>query len=688
METILDEAARHLRNGRAVDALRVALLASMENPADARAPALAAAASHALGRPEDGMRWFRAAMALDSFDPEFGCGLAACQFDLKLPRAARTTLESVLQRHPTHLQAWRNLAVACEADNAPEAAARALEEAALLAPSDDEVLRARAALALRGGDTESALRFSAAALVCKPDHPETLHLLLGAALTAGRIEPAIAAASQLLVNSPGDAFARRGQAAAFSMQGSIDQASAIAAGLPVELRTGFDARLIFLVAGAAALRSCDWSGMPAWLDAAARFAKDDNARLDATEFPVQALAAGLEQHLCSALFTAHVRDLQARQPALKWPRPKRLQRTRLRIGYIGAGFGEHPSAMLVNPVLAAHDRSRFEVFAYALTADDGNHWRAETAANVDAMRGIAHMNAAESAGLILSDDIDVLVDLSGMLEFGRPDVHFHRPARVHLLLFGTPALFPLPGIDAMVGDAIVFETQDAGLRLPGCYLPIDPRWAAWARSANAPTRRAHGLPEAVPVLCCFNNAYKIEPSAFSAWMRVLKRCPETLFWLLESGIAARDNLRAQAVRAGIDPVRLIFAPRLPLADHLKRMRLADAFLDTFHYGAHVTGVQALAAGLPLLTIQGDRFAARVGASALTHAGLADMVATDVDDYVERAVQFCRRTPAALQWRARVEAAFSEACCETRFMQHVRSLENIYENAFLLSTGKR
>ena len=687
MQTSLDRATRDLTQGRFAEALRVALLACNESPPDARAMALAAAASHALGRPEDGMLWFRRARVQEPNDPELACGLAACQFDLKLLKTARATLEEVLVAHPLHTRAWCNLALACDADGDPRAARAALERAALLAPDDASVLRSRVTLALRGGDSLLALRLAQTVITGRNDSTESLHLLLESALKSARPDLAWTAATELLAGKQDDAHARRGLAAALAMRGEFDLAGREAALLPETLRANFDARLLHLSTGAAALRACDWRALPTWLATATQVAADPATRLDATEVPFQALAAGLAASSCAALFNAYVRDFASRHLALQWPRPKRESRTHLRVGYIGAGFGAHPSAMQVNPIMAAHDRQRIEVYAYALTADDRSSWRAESAQNADVFRDIAHMNVAESAALLIADDIDVLVDLSGLLDAARPGVHQHRPARTQLLLFGTPATLAIPGVDAMIGDAVVLAADEPGLRMPGCYLPVDPRWTDWAMQGDAPKRGEHGLPDGVPVLCCFNTAYKIEPRIFNAWMTILKRCPESVLWLLAADAATRQNLRTHAERAGIDETRLVFADRRPLKEHLKRMRLADVFVDTLHYGAHVTAMQALAAGLPLLTIRGDRFSARVGASALIHAGLADLVATDLDDYVERALQFCQRSATSAHWRGRTQAAFSADAVQARFTAYVGALQALYFRSFELAAGR-
>ena len=681
MESTIEAVAGHLDEGRPEEALRLALALVAERPSDARAHALAAAACHTLGRPEHGMQWFRRAMALDPADPDIACGLAACQFDLNLPQAARTTLQALLDRQPAHLQGWRNLALACEACGDNAAAGAALERAVTLAPERASVRRERAALALRANRPQDALRHARAAHAMAPQDPLVLHVLLECALEAGDADTAETAVRPLLDIDAQDPFARRGLAMALSIRGALANATLEAARVPEELRVGFDARLALLSSGARAVRVCDWRNLPAWLDAAAALAAEPAGRLDGSEIAFLALATGLGAPQCAGLFAAHARHLDATEPALAWPRAPRGQRARLRVGYLGTGFGEHPSGMALNPILLAHNRERFEVYCYALSGDDGSDWRAGAIAAADVFRVVPHMSATECAGLIAVDDIDVLVDFSGLLIGGRAAVHRHHTARAHLLLFETPALLKLPGIDATIGDAVVLDVAEPGARLPHCLLPLDPRWARTALEGEAPRRADHGLPEGVPVLCCFNTSYKIEPTVFGAWMRIMKRCPDALLWLRDGGEEVQDNLRREASAWGVAPERLIFAGRLPFAEHMRRQRLADLFLDTFHYGAHVTGLQALAAGLPLLTIRGDRFSARVGASALIHAGLADLVAADIDDYVERALQFCQRSAIAADWRRRTQAAFAPEAATPRFAAYVQALETLYLQTF-------
>jgi predicted O-linked N-acetylglucosamine transferase (SPINDLY family) len=149
-----------------------------------------------------------------------------------------------------------------------------------------------------------------------------------------------------------------------------------------------------------------------------------------------------------------------------------------------------------------------------------------------------------------------------------------------------------------------------------------------------------GLPAEGFVFCCFNNSYKLNPDIFDRWMRILRRVESSVLWLSQTHAAAVGNLKAEAARRHVDPARLIFAPRLPsLAAHLERLCAADLFLDTLPYNAHATAVDALWAGVPVLTCPGNSFPARVAASLVTALDLPELIAADGEHYEWLAVEF-------------------------------------------------
>src|SRR5665811_1468247 len=171
--------------------------------------------------------------------------------------------------------------------------------------------------------------------------------------------------------------------------------------------------------------------------------------------------------------------------------------------------------------------------------------------------------------------------------------------------------------------------------LPNSYQVNDSKRSI---SDKAFTRTQLGLPPTGFVFCSFNNNYKITPRIFDCWMRILKQVESSVLWLLEDNSTAASNLKKEAVARGVNPERLIFAKRLPLAEHLARHRLADLFIDTLPYNAHTTASDALWAGLPVLTCPGEAFASSVAASLLTAIGLPELIATTQEEYEALAVE--------------------------------------------------
>ena len=134
---------------------------------------------------------------------------------------------------------------------------------------------------------------------------------------------------------------------------------------------------------------------------------------------------------------------------------------------------------------------------------------------------------------------------------------------------------------------------------------------------------------------------------FDIWMRLLQKVPGSILWLREYGPGSAALLRQQAQQRGMDPGRLVFATQAPLEIHLARHALADLFLDTLPYGAHATAADALWAGLPVLTLLGEVYPGRVGASLLAAAGLPELIARSAGDYEALALALAR-DPARLR----------------------------------------
>jgi predicted O-linked N-acetylglucosamine transferase (SPINDLY family) len=152
------------------------------------------------------------------------------------------------------------------------------------------------------------------------------------------------------------------------------------------------------------------------------------------------------------------------------------------------------------------------------------------------------------------------------------------------------------------------------------------------------SRAQFGLPRDAFVFACFNNNYKITPTTFDSWMRILSLTRDSVLWLLADNSIAKENLIKEADARGIDSSRLVFAERLPISEHLARHKLADLFLDTLPYNAHTTCSDSLWAGLPVLTFKGHTFPGRVAASLLSAVGLSELITNNQEEYESLAIE--------------------------------------------------
>ena len=256
------------------------------------------------------------------------------------------------------------------------------------------------------------------------------------------------------------------------------------------------------------------------------------------------------------------------------------------------------------------------------------------------------------------------------------ECYLYYPNRRHT----SPALSAF--IDYLLADEMVVPGgyrdayTESLIRLPHSYQANDDsREILPGRS-----RSEEGLPAEGCVFGCFNNSYKIKPPEFDIWMALLREVEGSRLWLLKSTDRVEANLRAEAARRGVDPDRLVFAPKTAPADHLARQRHADIFLDTFNCNAHTTASDALWAGVPVVTKAGRGFAARVAASLLHALGLAELATSNERDYSELALSLAKNPDRLRKVRAKLAENRKTAPLfdSARFTRH---LEQAYDLAF-------
>ena len=306
-----------------------------------------------------------------------------------------------------------------------------------------------------------------------------------------------------------------------------------------------------------------------------------------------------------------------------------------------------------------HDTTKFDITAISLGPDRRDPMRQRLQRSFARFVDMRSRSDREIAVFLRELEIDIAVDLNGHTQDTRLGIFAYKPAPIQVTFLGFPGTTGADFFDYIIADSVVvpenqkkFYTEKL-VYLPDTYQPNDRQRPL---GQYTPTRREVGLPESGFVFCCFNNAYKITPAIFAVWMRLLQQVEGAVLWLLADTPTAIQNLQREAEARGINPGRLVFAPRVAPADHLARLRLSDLQLDTLPYNAHTTASESLWVGLPLVTCLGDAFAGRVAASLLRAAGLPELIADNLKDYEALALKLAQEPKLLRAIRSKLEAS--------------------------------
>jgi protein O-GlcNAc transferase len=562
---------------------------------------------------------------------------------------ARESLERASELIPGVADVWDHLGVARSRTGDDLAARQAFERALALNPWNGTCWYNAAQSALDHGRLEEAFQYGLRAVLLAPELRQASSCLLRSAYqleearaqAAGRYEndpngPLTLAvnAARATVDSPEQAVAL---APMFAEIGHYQQAIEVLEQSVSRFGDTFPGLLGQLVFNQRYL--CDWRH---WHERQSTLIDHIRCSDESVVTPFSALSImGLTPADQLKIARAYGKRYPSIRPPLSTRDVKGSAATdqRLRIGYLSADFQQHATAYLTAAFFERHDRTRFEVFAYSSRPDDGGSMRQRLRGAIEHFVEIQSLSDQEVAQRIYDDEIDILVDLKGYTRHNRLGILAWRPAPVQVSWLAFPGTLGLPFIDYLVVDPILVPPE-AGAHydetlayLPDAYAPVDDR----RQVAPIPTRAEVGLPEHGFVFCCFNDPYKITPEVFERWCRLLENRPDSVLWLYARSHEVIGNLTREAAARGVASERLVFAGLMPQPEHLARLALADLFLDTLPCNAHTTASDALWMGVPILTCQGETFAARVASSLVTAAGLPELITRDLDEYEARAL---------------------------------------------------
>jgi len=651
---LLDQAVEHHRAGRLGDAERLYREILAQDSRHADALHLLGLIAHQVARHDIAVELIGQAIAVNPNVAAYHANQAAALMKLGRTAESLTASDAALRISPDYLDAWYNRGLALHELGRLDDALAAYDGLIAIKPDHAQARASRGTVLYALGRLDEALAAYDAALAIEPNHASALSNRGIVLYLQGRAEDALASydAALCLVPSHADTLSNRGPAlcdlgrhaeAMASYEAAIrirpDHAQAhynsgtafYELGHVGEARAAFEAALRLkpdYVEVASQLihclqSLCDWDGLDQRHRELLRRLPASDEKIP--QFPL------LSYDLSAAQLFDAARKYAKHLGGSAAPPPN--DNAKIRIGYLSSDFRIHPTSYLMAELIERHDRQDFEIIGYSYGPDDGSPIRQRLIDGFDRFVDIRATTYAEAARIIRRDRIDILVDLNGYTRIARPQILAHRPAPVQVNFLGYPGTMGADFIDYVIADAICIPPGDEAhfsekiIRLPDCYQPNDRRREI---AAETPSREAAGLPARGFVFCCFNNSFKITPATFGIWMRLLAQVPDSVLWLLDG--LGTENLRREAVKAGIGPNRLVFAPKAPLPEHLARHRLADLFLDTLPYNAHTTTSDALWAGLPVLTCLGKTFAGRVAASLLTAVGLPELITRSPKEY--------------------------------------------------------
>jgi len=566
----------------------------------------------------------------------------------RLAQAEASQREAIASQ-PDHAEAHYNLANLLVALDREEEALASYRQAIALKPDYADALYNLGNI-YRGRRTlDAAVDCYTRALAARPGHADTLSNMAAARLDHGDRDGAIAAFRAAAAIGGDKAEAHANLANALSLSGALDEAhGAFAQALalkPDDIH--LQAQLLQVEA-----HLCDWSRRVSFAALPVQTAQGAEPVPPFITLPFEDDPARL---LARARIVAQTL-IPRRMTPIAFPPPR--EGGKIRVGYFSADFHDHATMHLLSGLLRAHDRDRFEIHAYSFGADDGSAVRASMLPHLDGFFDIRAMADGQAAEFVRGHRLDIALDLKGHTREARPGLFADRIAPVQINYLGYPGSIGADFLDYIIADPVLIPEgqehffSEQVIRLPGSYQPNDDRRVIGACPAD-PT--ALGLPEEGFVFCSFNQNWKIGPREFAIWMRLLHQVEGSVLWLIRSNPWAETRLREEARSRGVDPARLVFADKLPQAAHLARHAHADLFLDSFTVNAHTTASDALWAGLPVLTLPGRQFAARVGASLLTAVDLPDLIATCEADYEAKALDLARRPDALARVKARLAA---------------------------------
>jgi predicted O-linked N-acetylglucosamine transferase (SPINDLY family) len=576
---------------------------------------------------------FKKALAIKPDYIEVNYNLGVTLKELGRLEDAVKSYEKAVALKPDYADAHYNLGNTLKELGQSAAAVKSYEKALAVNPDDAEAHNNLGNAFKVLGRLDDAVKSYEKAVAVNPDYAEA-HNNFGATLKElDQLDAAVNCYEKALALKPdyADAHANRGNALKRLKQ--LDEALA-----SYESAIALDPDLDFILGTLLRTKMslCIWDDLAHHLNELTN--KINNGEKVAMPFALLALIDDPEIQRKTAEIYANERYPQSHvlSKIERYPKHKKI-----RIGYFSADFKNHPAAFLTAELYEIHDRNRFEIHAFSYGPDTQDKMNLRIKAGVDHFHDVRMMSYEDTAMLARSVELDIAVDMGGYTKDCRPNIFAEGSAPIQVSYLGYPGTMAVDYMDYLIADrTLIPEEKQHHYSEKIVYMPNSYQVNVSKRSVSEDSLLRHelGLPNTAFVFCCFNNNYKITPTTFAGWMRILKAVEDSVLWLLEDNHNTAKNLKKEAMKFGINEDRLVFAKRIPVEEYLNSIKQADLFIDTLPYNAHTTASDALRMGLPVLTCIGHSFASRVAASVINAVNLPELITTTQEQYESLAIE--------------------------------------------------
>jgi len=318
---------------------------------------------------------------------------------------------------------------------------------------------------------------------------------------------------------------------------------------------------------------------------------------------------------------------------------KQENNSKIKIGYYSSDFSNHAVGYSIVQLFEFHNKEKFEVYAFYFGKKNDETTK-KISKKCKEFIDVSNISDFEIINLSKKIGINIAINLNGFTSNSRTKIFSSRISPIQINALGYPSTMMASYMDYIIADQVVIpEKNQKFFKEKIIYLPSFYQISNDKKKISNKnyTYKNFNLPSDKFIFCCFNNILKINPNIFSLWMKILKKNENSVLWLKSNKTNVIKNLKLEADRSKINSNRIIFANKLESSeDYLASYKLADLFLDTFPYNAHVTGCDALYSGLPILTLCGESFASRVGASLLNTLNMNELIAYSETEYVNKA----------------------------------------------------